>query len=120
MNSSSHGPGTVVSLGRYGWVCLVLATLLLFNPFFATPRSGHSLEVCRQACHRATVGACEMQHFSPADGWDHQPAVNCVEAAIVLPLPVLEVRLFLPVPSVSLSSPQFFGPGLWFRPPPVR
>jgi len=62
MEISLYCPGTIVLLGRYRWVCLVLATLLLFNPFFAAPRSGHNLEVCHPASHRATVGASEMQH----------------------------------------------------------
>ena len=80
MNRSPHSPGTIVALRRYRWVCPVVAILLLFNPFFATPRSGHSLEVCTPASHRATVGASELEHFSPADGWDYLPAANWVEA----------------------------------------
>src|SRR5207244_7893539 len=89
MNSSPHSPGTIVALGRYRWVGLVVATLLLFNPFFATPRSGRSLEVSTPASHRATVGASELEHFSPTDGWEYQTALNWVEASIVLLLPDL-------------------------------
>lgn len=120
MNSSSHCPPTLVPLGRYGWVCLALATLLLFNPFFVTPRSGNGLEVCHPASHRATVGASELQHFSPTDGWDNLAVVDSPEAAIVLSLPDLTAQFFFVLPAVPLFSQQFFGPGLWFRPPPVR
>jgi hypothetical protein len=120
MNSSPHGPGTVVALGRYRWVCLVVAALLLFNPFFATHRSGRSLEVSTPASHRATVGASELEHFSPTDGWGYLPAANRVEASIVLPLPDLAAPFFLVLPSVPSFLQQFYGPGLWFRPPPAR
>jgi hypothetical protein len=120
MNRSPQGPGKIVVLRRYRVVCLVVAVLLLFNPFFATPRSGHSLEVCTPASHRATVGASELEHFSPADGWDYLPAADRVEASIVLPLPDLTAQFFFVLPSVPSSSQQFYGPGLWFRPPPAR
>jgi hypothetical protein len=119
MNRSPQGPGKIVVLRRYRVACLVVAILLLFNPFFATPRSGHSLEVCTPASHRATVGASELEHFSPADGWDYLPAANWVEASIVLPLPDLTAQFFFVLPSVPSSSQQFYGPGLWFRPPPA-
>jgi len=33
--------------------------VLLYNPFFATPRSGNGLEVCHPASHRATVGVAD-------------------------------------------------------------
>ena len=120
MNGSPHFPGTMPALGRCRWVCLVVAALLLFNPFFATPRSGHRLEVSTPASHRATVGASELEHFSPTDGWDYHPALNGVEASVVLPLPDLAARLCLVLPSVPSFPQQFYGPGLWFRPPPAR
>jgi len=120
MNSSPHSPGTIVALGRYRWVGLVVATLLLFNPFFATPRMGRSLEVSTPASHRATVGASELEHFSPTDGWEYQTALNWVEASIVLPLPDLTARFFPVLPSVPSFPQPFCGPGLWFRPPPAR
>lgn len=99
---------------------LVVAALLLFNPFFATPRSGHVLEVSTPASHRATVGASELEHFSPTDGWDHLPATNWGEASMVLPLPDLAASFFLVLPSVPSFPQPFYGPGLWFRPPPAR
>jgi hypothetical protein len=120
MNSSSYCPGRIVALRQCRWVCLVLATLLLYNPFIATPQSGHSLEVCHPASHRATVGASELQHFSPADGWGLLPAVDATEAEVALPLPDPSAPSFLVSPFIPLPTQRFFGPGLWFRPPPVR
>ena len=119
MNSPLQQPGVIVALRRYNWVCLVLATLLLYNPFFAAPRSGHSLDLCPPVSHRATVGASELQHFSPTDGWGSLPAMETTEAGVVLPLPALSDHfLFVSHPTL-LHPQQFFGSGLWFRPPPV-
>ncbi|HEY6944687.1 MAG TPA: hypothetical protein VI431_06075 [Candidatus Acidoferrum sp.] len=119
MNSSSDCRGIIAALGQCRWVCVVLAALLLFNPFLAAPRPVNGLEVCHPASHRATVGASELQHFSPADGWDNLPAVNCTEATIPLLLPSSSAQFFSVLPPIVLSSRQFFGPGLWFRPPPA-
>ena len=120
MNRSPHRPGVLVALGRRRWACLVVAALLLFNPFFATPRSGHGLEVSTPASHRATVGASELEHFSPTDGWDYLLAADGVEASIVLLLPELTDRFLFVLPLLPSFSQQFYGPGLWFRPPPAR
>jgi hypothetical protein len=120
MNSSLQRPGIVVALRRYNWVCLVLATLLLYNPFFAAPRSGNSLDLCHPASHRATVASSELQHFSPTDGWGTLPAMDATEAGVALPLPVLSAHFLFVSPPALLPPQQFFGPGLWFRPPPAR
>jgi len=120
MNSSSHCRGTVVDLRPYRWVCLILATLLLYNPFLAVPHSGNSLEVGHRASHRATVGASELQHFSPIDGWGVLPAMDTATAALVLPLPDSSAQFLFALPLVPLFTQEFFGPGLWFRPPPAR
>jgi len=120
MNSSSHCRATIVSLRQYGWVCLLLATLLLYNPFFAVPHSGNGLDIGHRASHRATVGASELQHFSPIDGWGALPAIDTGTAAVVLPQPELAAQFFFPLLPTPKFSQRFFGPGLWFRPPPVR
>lgn len=120
MKSSSHCCGTIVNLRQYRWVGLVLAILLLYNPFFAVPHSGSSLEIGHRASHRATVGASELQHFSPIDGWSALPAVDAGAVVVVLPLTELSARFFLALLPLPRFSRQFFGPGLWFRPPPAR
>lgn len=116
----SFQPGTIVHLRRYSWVCLVLATLLLYNPFFALPHSGNSLEIGHRASHRATVGASELQHFSPIDGRGALPAIDAGAIIVVLSLTELSARFFLALLPIPHFSRQFFGPGLWFRPPPAR
>ena len=120
MNSPSHLLGTIVALKRYRLACFVLATLLLFNPFLAAPRSGKGLQVSHPPSHRATVGASELQGFSPMDGWGSRPVVDVTATALPLPLPELSSRFFVFLHPIARLPQQFFGPGLWFRPPPVR
>jgi hypothetical protein len=119
MNSSSQAQGTFVVLGRHQWICFFLALFLLYNPFFGVAHLGNGLEVCHPASHRATVGSSELQHFSPMDGWGCLPTADIAQAEVSdpLPIPVTEI-LLVSFPVVRLPQ-QFFGPGLWFRPPPA-
>ena len=120
MNSSLQSSGIIVALRRCNWVCVALATLLLYNPFSTALRSGHNLEVRHPVSHRATVGASELEQFSPTDGWGSLPAVNTAPTAVVMPLPEISARFLLVLHPIAGFPHQFFGPGLWFRPPPVR
>lgn len=120
MKSSPHWRGTIVDLRRYRCICLILATLLLYNPFFAVPHSGNSLEIGHRASHRATIGASELQHFSPMDGWGAQPAIDAGAGVVVLPRTEPSHQFFLALLPTQYFPQQFFGPGLWFRPPPAR
>lgn len=50
---------------REAWVCLLLLGLLLYNPFAkALGNTDHS-SIDKRPSNRATVGASELQHFSP-------------------------------------------------------
>lgn len=120
MNSSIQHAGILAALRRCNWICVVLATLLLYNPFSTALRSGHSLDVRHPVSHRASVGASELEHFAPADGWGALAAMDATEAQVALPLPALPDYFFFVSPPTLLHTRQFFGSGLWFRPPPVR
>lgn len=120
MSGFSHFGGTVAVLKRHQWVCLFLAFSLLYNPFLAAPRTTGGLEVGHPASHRATVGASELQHFTPADGWGSLPATDIAAAEVVASTPELSGEPFSALSPVVLPARQFFGPGLWFRPPPTR
>jgi hypothetical protein len=100
-------------------VCLCLALFLLYNPYTSAPGSTSGLNVRHPASNRATVGASELQHFSPADGKlkFSTPAVASVEQ--LLPIPDLSSKTFEFFPQVVSSAQQFFGSSLWFRPPPA-
>ena len=119
MNVSFYFRGIAVAMRWHQWICLFLAFFLLYNPFFASPRTGNSLVVCHPASHRATVGASELQHFSPTGRWDCLPAMEITEAEISVRLPDLAVQPLFILLLIPHFSRQFFGPGLWFRPPPA-
>jgi hypothetical protein len=100
-------------------VCLLLVALCLYNPFLATTLSSDCLSIQHSASNRATVGASELQHFSPTDG----------RKLLSVPLAVLFGWFELPV-SLPLNSAidvcnhqpytcQFLSSDFWFRPPPA-
>jgi hypothetical protein len=98
--------------------CFCLALFLLYNPYMAAPGSTNGLTVRHPASNRATVGASELQHFSPANGRDElsTPASAVVEA--LASFPVVSTQDFESFPQVASPAQQFFGSSLWFRPPP--
>jgi hypothetical protein len=114
---SHHQPGSLNSVLR---VCvpLLLIGLLLYNPFLALVSHDNGLAYQQLQRHRATVGASELQHFSPVQAESAQ-----LEAVLV--------ELFTN-PAVAaadkFSSHQFQTEALpprlelinriWFRPPP--
>jgi hypothetical protein len=100
-------------------VCFCLALFLIYNPYLAAPGSTNALNVRHPASNRATVGASELQHFSPADG-KHKlltPAVASLQH--LFSIPDLSSQAFELFPQVVSPAHQFFGSSLWFRPPPA-
>src|SRR5215470_10242067 len=119
MNGLFHLAVGPLQLRPRCWACLLLVLFLLYNPFFAAMHSSNGLDVSRPASHRATVGASELQHFSPANGWGCLSGGDFVVAAVPSPPPQPSAESFLVFPLISLIAPQVFGPGFWFRPPPT-
>ena len=54
------------------WICVLLAALLLYNPFAALCISHGTYEVHTPQRNRASVGASELQHFSPVQDGNQQ------------------------------------------------
>jgi hypothetical protein len=102
-----------------GWVCLCLALFLIYNPYMSAPGSTNGLNVRHPASNRATVGASELQHFSPADGKDKLSTPAIASAEPFLAFPELSSQAFELFPQVVSPAQQFFGSSLWFRPPPA-
>jgi hypothetical protein len=98
---------------------LCLALVLLYNPYLSAPSSARGLSVRHPASNRATVGASELQSFSPADGRGKlfTPIIAVVE--VRLGFPEIFSQEFHSYPQVVSPSQQFFGSSLWFRPPPA-
>jgi hypothetical protein len=100
-------------------LCLLLVGLVLYNPYLAGPESSASTCFRHAASNRATVGASELQHFTPVDNR------GVLLAAFVLLFPGFPIV----APRSSRSgdyriaavchSPQFLPASLWFRPPPT-
>jgi hypothetical protein len=100
------------------FVCLTLAILFLYNPFLGMASSGDGLNIRCSASHRATVGASELQHFSPTN------------ARKIFSIPVATLLNWLVSPATSTTRYavktstllHFIDPllcaDLWFRSPP--
>ena len=99
-------------------LCLLLAALVIYNPFLAGAESGAGLCVEHSASNRATVGASELQQFSPINGQE-----------ILTIAAVSQLQQFDRLLSIAsephegaveevLGAVQYLPASLWFRPPP--
>jgi hypothetical protein len=101
------------------WICLLLAALILYNPFAALCYSHGPIEVHTLQRNRATVGASELQHFSPVQD-EIQKADIDLEAnreELAVPAGSYVARGFereVEVPQSDIVS------RVWSRPPPLQ
>jgi hypothetical protein len=100
-------------------VCLLLAALVVYNPFLGGAEFESGLCVRHSASNRATVGASELQHFTPIESRTILPAAFLVVADYLGALKQVtsERRSFLA--EVELPSALNLPASLWFRPPPA-
>jgi hypothetical protein len=99
-------------------VPLLLIGLLLYNPFLALANHSGGPAFEELARHRATVGASEMQHFSP------MPDESALPEATVLDLSAIPVVKSEPsfshlFPEEALPLLPVLTGSTWFRPPPA-
>ena len=100
------------------WVCVLLAALILYNPFAALYYSHDAIEVHTLQRNRASVGASELQHFSPVQDDIPEADVN-LEAdreELAAPAGSFVARGFereVEVPQSDIVST------VWSRPPPL-
>jgi hypothetical protein len=99
------------------WVCVLLAFLILYNPFTANMRSGDASAVRGLARHRATVGASELQHFTGSPDQTQQTDVNLQEnhegfASFIAEYQPQSIERDVEVPQPDSIS------RVWSRPPP--
>ena len=100
-------------------VSFFLALFLLYNPYMAAPNWAGGLNVRHPASNRGTVGASELQHFSPAGGRDQLSTHATPTVEPLASLPAVSSQPFELVSQVVSPPQQFFGSSLWFRPPPA-
>ncbi len=119
MHPSTQSPERSTVPQWHAWVCLCLALFLFYNPYLVAPSSAGGLNIRHPASHRATVGASELQSFSPADGRD-ELSTHAVSAVLPLALSIeVSSQVFKLLTQVVSPPQQFFGSSLWFRPPPA-
>lgn len=99
-------------------VCILLVGLLLYNPFLGLFHDSNGLSLCPPASYRGTVGAGELQGFSPVT---NSFAVDILAAAYIGEIvPVLQEKKFHLAIDATPSAVilRDFSSNLWFRPPP--
>jgi hypothetical protein len=99
-------------------VCFTLVALLLYNPFAAFLHLADGLSVNHLPRNRATIGAGEMQHFSPV-AKATTPLISVSEYFREI-LATSEDQDFPPGTRIAptLAILQLLSSNLFFRPPP--
>ena len=103
---------------RKAFFCLVLALFLLYNPFMALLHSCGQISVQHPARNRATVGASELQHFSPVSSQSTAEVSALEETFAISPRAIkgqYQPAVLLVLPRIASTA---FSSNLWFRPPP--
>src|SRR5258706_15149861 len=100
------------------WTCVLLAALILYNPFAALCLSHGTIEVHTLQRNRASVGASELQHFSPVQEDIQQADLNLESNREEVPVPggSYVARGFEREVEVPQSDIEF---KVWSRPPPL-
>jgi hypothetical protein len=100
------------------WICVLLAVLLLYNPFAALYYSHDTIEVHTLQRNRASVGASELQHFSPVQDDIPQVDLNLESSRDEVAVPAgsyvargFEREVEVPQPNIVFK--------VWSRPPPL-
>lgn len=98
--------------------CVLLIALVVYNPFALLNGSSDHLSYDKLASNRASIGAGELQHFSP---------VKCPDSHIELYVDALsaeprraeqESQPRRDQQALIPAEPELLA-GVWFRPPPL-
>ena len=100
------------------FLCLVLVALMLYNPFMGLWGSNDGICYDRLARNRATVGASELQHFSPVSSDTTQTELDIDVPAMGLMQVVREELSRTDLQEVSPPQSDFFTQ-YWNKPPPA-
>ena len=101
-------------------LCLLLAALVVYNPYSSAADSSVGLCVRHSASFRATLGASELQHFTPKD-----PGATLAATIAIALDSFLEHNLaenserYADVTRRVALPEQALPASLWFRPPPA-
>jgi hypothetical protein len=97
--------------------CVLLAVLILYNPFIAGYCSHSSSSVHSPQRNRATVGSSELQHFGPVQEEIQQTDLNIQETReeVAVPAGSFVARGF--EREEEVTQPEMVSK-VWSRPPP--
>jgi hypothetical protein len=100
------------------YVPLLLIGLLLYNPFLGLIGHQNGLAYQQLQRHRATVGASELQHFSPIESESVEPEIVLAELFrnALAAAPKFSGR---PFQTEALPPRLELIKSIWFRPPPA-
>ena len=98
-------------------VCALLVLLVIYNPFAALNGSCSSLCYESLARNRASIGASELQHFSPVSNPELHPNAE-VDLRGVAPAPCVEEQEQSGDQREVIAWDPELLTGVWFRPPP--
>jgi hypothetical protein len=99
-------------------ICLLVALLLLYNPFLFLAHTGTGLCVQHPVSKRATVAASELKHFPPVS---KRMVPHAVPAESVGEHCVVFKQVFQSLTEVETDrlTAAELSANLWFRPPPI-
>jgi hypothetical protein len=101
------------------WLCLLLASLFLYNPFLAGADSFGGLNLRHPPSNRATIGSSELQQFRVTDGRSTFAIPEAASIEFHPPLPDHPLVVSDGPAEDILPAQQFLCASLWFRPPPA-
>jgi hypothetical protein len=99
-------------------VSALLIGLILYNPFLALSNPTDGLAYQMMARHRATVGASELEHFSPVQTEIGQPQATIGETPCEPVVAGKECAARVIQQEVVRRQPELIA-SIWFRPPPA-
>jgi hypothetical protein len=98
-------------------LCVLLITLVVYNPYAALNGSSDRLSYDKLASNRASIGSSELQHFSPVPAPDSHIELD-VDLRSAEPVRCLqESQPSRDQLDVIPAEPELLA-GVWFRPPP--
>lgn len=115
-----HSGNSLNRVEGRGWLSLLLAISVLFNPFLTASSSSLGITVSHMPSFRATVASSELLKFAPKEKTCEFTVSDCDVASgcdfSAQSSYASEQLLETEEPAAALYSPIGF---VWFRPPPV-
>jgi hypothetical protein len=98
-------------------ICLILVTLLLYNPFLTFLGSSANIIVHHPLSYRSTVAGSELQRCTCECPASQVAALAVLESSAAMPDAAVKTGSLAVVESFARPS-LTLGGSIWFRPPP--